>query len=602
LEKKQKDLKNKLILKKLLGILKLAGQVLSFTGGPIGMVGNGIKEGANMIAPAFSENNSESKYEIPSGVKDSLNRIEKILKDDQIKIAKQQFQKLSDECKKHPQKFSDIIGEINKVAGNQDYVKIVKVIQDKLEQKQKELEENLKKPKRNDFATNDQETTTRNNQETLEILQNLNNEIKLVETAFEVYNEYQKDKEKLDKINDSIKQAEEEIKKLQSYEENIHSKIMLMVENMQNDIINIGDRMDKKSHVFLDLTRWQVQASLKDMKFTFQQIVEGFPEIKDYLVYYMEKLDEGMTTIINLYDRIQDYYDQAKLTNYIANISSPMITEIEDKKLKEAIEDLEQKLKFNIILGHYKKAISAFRQWVFPFAYMYSNVFSLQLDNSKEAIDSIVEQISHLKTDIKSYNATINQKDGILVDGKFGVSNTSPFFVWENKKYSQEISELLNGEEVIIKAYVKESDRNKSAIKFNKIEIRFKSIDKAMQNEIDSELKNFDVTMIHLGNSYYRYGDKFYVIRSDQAIEVYYSFKKDKEGPVRKNTIYKKINMGDIMLSPYTMWKIKLKSNSVDFSKLKAYKDNVDLELIGHGTYVHSDNINKDYYQELLTG
>ncbi|CAG8723383.1 4600_t:CDS:2, partial [Dentiscutata erythropus] len=195
---------------------------------------------------------------------------------------------------------------------------------------------------------------------------------------------------------------------------------------------------------------------------------------------------------------------------------------------------------------------------------------------------------------IKSYNTTINQKDGILVDGKFGISDTSPFFVWENKNYSQEISELLNGEEVTIKAYIKESDRNKSAIKFDKIEIRFKSIDNGMQNEIDSELKNFDVTMIHLGNSYYRYGDKFYVIRNDQAIEIYYSFKKDKE-------VYKKINMSDIMLSPYTMWKIKLKSNSVDFSRLKAYKDKVDLELIGHGTYVHSDDINKNYYQELLT-
>ncbi|RIB20119.1 hypothetical protein C2G38_2244743 [Gigaspora rosea] len=46
------------------------------------------------------------------------------------------------------------------------------------------------------------------------------------------------------------------------------------------------------------------------------------------------------------------------------------------------------------------------------------------------------------------------------------------------------------------------------------------------------------------------------------------------------------------MLSPYAMWKLKLTPNEKDdFSKLRTYKDKVNLELVGHGTYVDSNNI-----------
>ncbi|CAG8853842.1 17146_t:CDS:1, partial [Gigaspora margarita] len=70
-----------------------------------------------------------------------------------------------------------------------------------------------------------------------------------------------------------------------------------------------------------------------------------FPEIRDYLTFYMDKLDEGMTTIINIYDRIQSYFDQSRLANYIANISSPTNTiEIENETLKKEIEKLEREI------------------------------------------------------------------------------------------------------------------------------------------------------------------------------------------------------------------------------------------------------------------
>ncbi|CAG8791116.1 24257_t:CDS:1, partial [Dentiscutata erythropus] len=63
---------------------------------------------------------------------------------------------------------------------------------------------------------------------------------------------------------------------------------------------------------------------------------------------------------------------------------------------------------------------------------------------------------------------------------------------------------------------------------------------------------------------------------------------------------------GELMLSPYTMWKIKLEpTDKADFSELNKYKKEVDLELVGRGKYIRdrkgSDDLNlmvEDYYKE----
>ncbi|CAG8579977.1 12288_t:CDS:2, partial [Racocetra fulgida] len=307
LEKEQKNLKNKLILKRLLKILKVTIRVMRYTVGPLGMV----------------------------DVKSSLNQMGNLCKDEHIKIAKQQLQKLDEVCSNNPM-LSDILGEVKKVAGSTD---VVENIKDKLEQKQKELEEGLKKQINNVI-------TNKETKEMLVTVQNLSSEFKLADMEFELYDKYQNDKEKFGKLNNAFKQAEDDIKKLESYEESIYREIIPMIEKIQSDICNLGNQIDQKSHVFLDLSKWQVRSSLNEIKIILRQISKGFPEIRDYLTSYIDKLDENMTTIINIYDRIQSYYDQSRLANYIANISSPTnTTEIENEKLKKEIEKLEREIR-----------------------------------------------------------------------------------------------------------------------------------------------------------------------------------------------------------------------------------------------------------------
>ncbi|CAG8596390.1 12663_t:CDS:1, partial [Gigaspora rosea] len=304
LENDHKDLKNKLVLTKLLGILKITSHAMGYAvGTPFAVVGKVVEKGTEIVTSFVAEpedKNHESKFEISPDVKSSLNRMEKICKEEQVKIAEQQLEKLEEVCSKNL-KLSDILSEIKKVAGDKDSVKIVKLVHEKLKELEEEQKDELKKEEQKKEEQKDNDLIKKNKQET-EMLGKVLKEIKFAETTFELCNEYQNDKVKLGKLNNAIKQAEDDIKKLKLYEENIYIEIIPKIEKMQSDICNLGNQVDKKSHVYLDLSKWKVRSSLNDLKRILRQISKGFPEIRDELTTYMDKLDEGMTTIINIYD------------------------------------------------------------------------------------------------------------------------------------------------------------------------------------------------------------------------------------------------------------------------------------------------------------
>ncbi|CAG8487595.1 16733_t:CDS:1, partial [Gigaspora rosea] len=310
--------------------------------------------------------------------------------------------------------------------------------------------------------------------------------------------------------------------------------------------------------------------------------------------------------ISTIYNFIQDS-DQSKLADYILHINLSKDVEAMDEALKKDIEKLKFKIRTIIMRWHFDKAIDVFNQWVFPYGCMYSDVLSS--DNTSYGIEKIIEKIKILRSKLQEHYVYINNtKDKYLIDEEFSseYESSQPFFVWENKNYNDKISKLLNGEEVIMNADITESSPEKHAIKFNEIGIRLKSKDKTLQDEIDNELKRFNITMVHSGNSYYRYMDKFYLIINDEQ-NIGHSFEKTKIGePVSKNTVYEKLKKGELMFSPYTKWKVKIESiKDVDFSKLKEFEKEVDLELVGHGKYIKAEVSNsltrkiEEYYQKI---
>lgn len=76
-----------------------------------------------------------------------------------------------------------------------------------------------------------------------------------------------------------------------------------------------------------------------------------------------------------------------------------------------------------------------------------------------------------------------------------------------------------------------------------------------------------------------RFAQVYSVSLGSQRIEFSASRSRDDGQPVVTNMVYEKLRMGDMMLSPFTLWKVKLKGTPFALSKLAPFKvgDTIDL-------------------------
>ncbi|GIY70357.1 uncharacterized protein CEXT_753831 [Caerostris extrusa] len=268
-------------------------------------------------------------------------------------------------------------------------------------------------------------------------------------------------------------------------------------------------------------------------------------------------MEEVMTTLVNVYGRIQVYQEQQSLANYIADISSTAANDINISKpeLVSALNELEIHIRSNLVLKQYKTAVDAFKQWIFPFAHTFLETSMLPShleleENIENLAQNAFAQIEKMKLKLDLYKTSVKSSDKYLNIAEFNSRyvSTEPFFVWKNEEY----------------------------------------VNETKQSRINEVLKGFDIIANHLGNSYYRYDNKIYLITSDSQ-SIFYSIEKNTAGePVRKNWVYQKLKNGDLMLSPYTLWEIKMinSTSKISFRDLEVYKNEFDLELSGFGSYV----------------
>lgn len=104
-----------------------------------------------------------------------------------------------------------------------------------------------------------------------------------------------------------------------------------------------------------------------------------------------------------------------------------------------------------------------------------------------------------------------------------------------------------------------------------------------------NELNNFDVKLIHHGDSKYRYGNDIYEIRNSKTpLEFHYSANSTE----RDSHLVSRLARGPNMLSPYATWTIQLLpiQSSRNFESLQKFVNAVDLELIGNAEYSNSES------------
>jgi hypothetical protein len=427
----------------------------------------------------------------------------------------------------------------------------------------------------------------------------------------DMYDKYKNDRKVIDEISDVIRKEEEQFEKLIQYEDKIHSTVLPMICAIGSDLQRVGSSLGSKSEVALFVTRWREQATLKDLKLQLREFTKGF-KIQESLTRSIEKLDETMTTLISIYDRIQSYTEQKKLADYIANIASAnsLNIHIPDTVLRRSVMAFERTIISNILFYHYESVVAALKQWVFPFAELWLQDFKLTSYRTwngsyEDSVSIISGQIQTLKSKLTEHKTSIIK--GTLsnihsADFHSSYKSGKPFYTWQNNRYKDAILDLLAGKEVVLKADVLNAVK-RNAVKFNTIEIHFKSANKTIQEEANAVLSYFHVRLTHHGNSYYRCGTNLYVIRGDTQTIEYSGEKKHNGEPVDYNFVYRKLKDGDLMLSPYAMWSISLVNvTHVNFPELEKFGQHVDLELAGRGQYVAQNadvcnNVLKMFYE-----
>lgn len=399
-------------------------------------------------------------------------------------------------------------------------------------------------------------------------------------------------------VSRSIRDFEHVLDDFESFKKKINEKVNSTIERIANDLISTANNFEVKSSVSLDVTTWQVKLSVEDTLFEIQQFTRGF-KVDGSPAKVIQKIKEVSMILIKVYDRIQDYQKQQRIYAYLADLSSVSVQQVvvSDPKLVTSFRELQISIRSNIILDQYNTALNAFKQWIFPCVRIFlkklklnENLLLQNLDIT--ALASTVEtRIEDMKLEYLKYKNNIEDFDRHIISADFNGSSevTQPFYVWKNKEHREMITKLLAGETVLAQADVLNSDVEKDAIKFRTIELGFRSRDPVIQAQINRALSNYCVSMTHLGISNYRYdGQIFPIAGSSQTI--IYSFKKSANGSaVYGNDAYFKLLSGDIMLSPYTMWQLKLTGNpfkfETSFNMMANFSGKVDLLLEGSGNF-----------------
>lgn len=421
---------------------------------------------------------------------------------------------------------------------------------------------------------------------------NIKKAFKLARASADIYLKYRNNVEDLENISDAIANADKTINSINEYEKYMGT----FSDTLHRMVDDLSSYRLADSH--LDLSRWEVQKNIRIMKRFVAESTRGF-SVENDLVDLTEELQETLNALVDVYDRIEEYQKEKRIENYIQIMTSTDVRNIDVKNntLRKTLSEIEYNIMTNLAIKQYHLAINALKQYAFPFAYKYMNEFAVPKNLRSENLDYIrswiIQRIESLTEILSEQKTKTDPTDAFVHE----TSNSEPFFTWSNKKHGKLLTKLFGGEEITLNANVRKNVRN--AMKFKKIRLNFTHV----KNGSLTALDDYHVRLTHLGNSYYRCDDKYFVLSTDSQ-KLQYSYMRDENGEsVSRNVILQKIEEGYYMLSPYALWNVQLIDvDGKGFSALRNLRGQVDVQLIGKGQYVTKDcdicNTNlEDYYK-----
>lgn len=407
--------------------------------------------------------------------------------------------------------------------------------------------------------------------------------------CLDVYETVRNDQEKLAEVDQLMEELKDQLNVIKIHEQNIYNVMIPQFKMMEQSMNEAMKYASNESHVILDISKWTIQSSLGDVKKLFNDMTQGF-EVAGDLERCIEKLNEGITTVIDVYDRIDTYSEKSQMVTLMADIAIGS-NEIQDPVLRHSVSNIEKIINTNFGLEQYETAMQALKQHKFPFAEQYLDQFQLSPDlNTADTAFTInaLKQIDKLVDGVREANAVIEDM-GSYNFPDIDFEGDDPFFRWDNQNYKDDIAQLLNGDDVTFVSDINDGLK-KNAIKFNEIWLKFRLQNQTLQNEFDAEIQKFLVRMEMVGNSFYRCDKRIYYISLEKPFDIVYSLKC--MPPCQLNENYVKLKTSDAFLSPYTTWNIMLipENDKSDYDKLSQFQNYVtEIALEGRGQYLHND-------------
>lgn len=447
------------------------------------------------------------------------------------------------------------------------------------------------------------------------VLETIMNMLDLGLGVFDTFKDLMDDIEKVDTLNDLLSKVKSKIKKLYQYLSAVYDVLFPLLDDLSRAISNLSQNLQNLSQIALIVAKYDMKQLLQCITDFITNFTEEF-KAQAMFINTLNNMQGTFDVLFSVFNQIQEYVREINFANQMADLVSEGVTSIAitDTEYVKSINKLATTISSNIVLMYYKPAISAFKQFVFPFAHDYFKEIILPknldlVSNLTDLIISVDLQIHHLSNKLQYYKSILKTShSGGVHRTKFNSFrlSTKPFFIWKNEQHREMIFQLLSGQEVVAYADIKESVPSKDAVKFSEVGIYLKTKNQTAQTELNKYLETLQITMLHYGNSYYRYNHTFYLITSS-SVRISFSFDNENGEPIDRSDTYDKIKQGTYMLSPYALWKFKISyiHEQLSFDKLKVYENEVDVELVGKGSYIDSTelrgiDLKEDMYYEPL--
>ena len=405
-----------------------------------------------------------------------------------------------------------------------------------------------------------------------------------VDVAVDIYKDVKATKDEIETLNEEISKNKDSYKLLHEFEKKVIEFQTKMITVDLNSLKSLGDNLKGKSQATLDYNKYLVTNSISYLKIEINKLLSAF-EPKGDMMNTIMRTENAISTMINIYERIQAFTEQKSLTDYISDItqSETLFTIGIPPTYKVIIENMQKAILANIITERYKQAVEAFDYWSFPF---YCEI-ALKLKEIK-----VISRDENFDATIRSYASNLN----VLIDHlnnfdtmvipsidnnlhSLTFENETAFYTWTSPSHIVEIEKLLSGENATLYSDVSES--NYDAIKFRTVYIRIEptGTNLTVRKRLNELLNKLNVVLIHSGVSYYKFMGNTHVIDSNsnsgQKVLLSYQYGCVTSSQCENaNESFKKFEKHKPLLSPYTFWQMRLEPIVPNHSKTLKQKPN----------------------------